>query len=61
MLGKYGAVEVAIPATDTIIKMNLNTHEIEDIPNRQFLYMDRPHKHLNYPLLGKHINVHGRS
>ena len=25
-------------ATDTIIKMNLNTHEIEDIPNRQFLY-----------------------
>lgn len=38
MLGKYGAVDVAIPATDTIIKMNLNTHEIEDIPNRQFLY-----------------------
>lgn len=56
MLGKYGAVDVAIPATDTIIKMNLNTHEIEDIPNRQS--MDRPHKHLNYPLLGKHINVH---
>lgn len=37
-LNLYSAVDVAIPATDTIIEVNSEKSEIVDIPNRNYLY-----------------------
>lgn len=36
-LEKYNAVDVAVPATDTIIQVDLNGSMIENIPDRKFL------------------------
>lgn len=36
-LDKYGAIDVAVPATDTIIQVDESGNFIKDVPNRKFL------------------------
>jgi 2-C-methyl-D-erythritol 4-phosphate cytidylyltransferase len=45
-LDKYDAIDVAIPATDTLIKMNEDM-TTEDIPMRRFLCAGKPRRYLN--------------
>lgn len=50
-LKKYRAVNVAIPATDTIIETNATHTEIEQIPAREFLYLVQTPQGFHYQTL----------
>lgn len=52
-LGKYDAVDVAIPAVDTVIKLDETKKYIEQIPNRNYLNRGQTPQAFKYDVIAK--------
>ena len=50
-LSKYDAVDVAIPAVDTIVKLNEYERSIESIPERKFIYRGQTPQGFKYNVI----------
>lgn len=56
-LSKYDAVDVAVPAVDTIIKLKNNGKFIDSIPNRSFLNRGQTPQAFKYPIIKKAYEI----